>query len=181
MLVVLEACRQFLIRHFCLVRDKQLSGSPVKWCLTRKDVWSYCVFLNSFMRQKLHTLIFIEAWWTFTETKRWMWAQLSSEYYCSSTGPIAMYVTSYILNAAYWFVFAVAIDNNCENIVFCSWKIVLIQRAVDYLYSLQFPLEKRVITFRVYPISYTYIYIIMNSCIFYFLSDITSYYLNGIF
>jgi hypothetical protein len=47
--------------------QQQQRGSLANWCLTWKWIRSRGVSLNS--------LTFNNAWWTFTETKQWMWAQ----------------------------------------------------------------------------------------------------------
>ena len=64
------------ISHYILLPwDRwQQRGSLTKWCLTWKSVWSKGVELNSSMQEKLHLLTFIDACWTFKETKQWMWA-----------------------------------------------------------------------------------------------------------
>jgi len=62
----------------------QERGSLTKWRLTRKHVWSEGVSLISSMQEKLHTLTFINACLTYTETKEWMWAQWGSDWCVSA-------------------------------------------------------------------------------------------------
>ena len=62
----------------------QQSSTPTKWHLTWKCVWNKCAELNFSMQKKLHSLTFFDAWWTFMETKQWVWAQWGGEW-CIST------------------------------------------------------------------------------------------------
>ena len=69
-------------------------GSLTERCLTWKRVWSKGADLNSFIQKnkqtnkqttkKLHPLTFIDACWTFLETKQWMWAQWGSRWCISA-------------------------------------------------------------------------------------------------
>ena len=58
----------------CCTTDGSRGKSLIEWCLTWKCVWSKNGLLNSSMWKKWHPLTFIDAFWTFLETKQWMWA-----------------------------------------------------------------------------------------------------------
>jgi len=61
--------------HVVAVWQMAAEGHSDTMCLIWKCRWTKGVLLNSSMRQKWHPLTFIDACWTFMETKEWMWTQ----------------------------------------------------------------------------------------------------------
>ena len=88
-----------IFHYIFLLCDKwQQRGSLTKWHLIWECRWSKGVSLNSSMWKKWHPLTFIDACWTFVETKQWMWAQWGGGW-CVSTVATAMWKTSCIPDA----------------------------------------------------------------------------------
>jgi len=74
------------ILHYMLLQCNRWlqSSSLTERHLMRKCVWSKEVQLNSSIWRNLHPMTFINACWTFTKTKQWMWAQKGSRWYISA-------------------------------------------------------------------------------------------------
>ena len=65
-----------VFHYILLLCDRwQQRGNLTKWHLTWKWVCSESVSLHSSVRKKWHSLTFILAFWTYMESKQWMWAQ----------------------------------------------------------------------------------------------------------
>ena len=65
-----------VFHYVLLLCDRwQQSYSLTEWHLTWKYTWSKGVELNSCMQRKWYPLTFIDCWWMFMKTKKWMWAQ----------------------------------------------------------------------------------------------------------
>ena len=69
--------RNFPTFHYILLPcDRwQHRGSLTQCNLMWKYLWSKGMELNSSMQKNWHPLAFIDACWTFMETKQWIWAQ----------------------------------------------------------------------------------------------------------
>ena len=115
----------------------QQSSSLTKWRLPWKCIWSKCMSLNSSMWKKWHMLPFIDACWTFVESKQWMWAQWGSGW-CASV------VATMTVAHLHWCkflptLFIALVHCSCSTLakmncswwwlywktVFCSWEFAL--------------------------------------------------------
>ena len=85
------------IFHYMLLPcDRRQQRSLTKWRLAWKCGWSKGVSLNSSMqKKKWHPLTFINAFWMFMETEKWICAQWGSGWCVSAV--TAKWKTSHIL------------------------------------------------------------------------------------
>jgi len=108
----------------------QQRGTLTQWRLTWKCVWNKGVSLNSSMWKKWHPLTFIDACWTFMETKQWMWAQWGSRWCFSAMAIVTVghlhWSRCYecIMQALVhrWWKCKANGGDYAEKIVFCNWE-----------------------------------------------------------
>ena len=96
----------------------QQRGSLTKWCLTWKCRWSKGVEFNSSIQKRLHPLIFINACWTFMETKQWMVTQWGDGW-CIPAMVMETWKTSHISNSQRDFY-----KHSMQTLVHCWWKYI---------------------------------------------------------
>jgi len=139
-----EPSHQYPITLCCCVTDG--SRGVVWW----NGVWrgsayeaKVCCWI-SLCGKKWHLLTFSDAWWTFIETKQWMWTQWGSRWCVSAVATAAhLHWHRFLLAQHAGSCSSLAKMHNWLhwNIVFCSWKLSVLCSVIVLFVSIVVSME----------------------------------------